>query len=144
MTWRPNVKKSMNLVSILHAVVSAVQVPFQGERGKRDGGYFMVAPLGLPEHDSVVEFPCLHDSFQSWVLCGAAEVVSGMCMFIIYIKCFHYSRTAVAAGLCCGCRPFSATLWGILGSAFQQRVYLNPWGDKICRTRSPFLHLADS
>lgn len=34
MTWRPNVKKSMNLVSILLAVVSAVCVcmPFEGEK----------------------------------------------------------------------------------------------------------------
>lgn len=103
----------MNLVSILHAVVSAVQVPFQGERGKRDGGYFMVAPLGLPEHDSVVEFPCLHDSFQSWVLCGAAEVVSGMCMFIIYIKCFHYSRAAMTAGLCCAVAGHSVQHYGV-------------------------------
>lgn len=63
-----------------------------------------MVPLGLPENDSVVEFSCLHDRFQSWALCRTAVVVSDTYMFIIYIECFHYSRAAVAAGLWCGAR----------------------------------------
>lgn len=105
-------------------------VTFQGRKGKCEGGCFMVL-LGLPENDSVVEFPCLHDSFQLWALCRAAVVVSDTCMFIVCIECFHYSRAAMAAGLCCGCQTFSGALWGILGSVFQQRCCLNPWRDII-------------
>lgn len=81
-------------------------MPFQGETGKCDGGCFMVF-LGLPENDSVVEFPCLHDNFQSWSFYRAAVVVPGTCIFIIYIGCFLYSRVAMAAGLCCGCQIFN-------------------------------------
>jgi len=117
-------------------------VSFQGERGKCGDGCFMVL-LRLPENDSVVEFPCLHDSFQSRALCRAAVVVSDTCMFIIYTECFRYSRAAMAAGLCCGCQTVSGPLWGILRSASQQRACLNPRGDRLCTTKSPFLHLSD-
>lgn len=109
---------------------------FQGGRGKCDVGCFTVF-LGLPENDSVVEFPCLHASFQLWAL------VSDTCMFIIYIEFFHYSRAAVATGFCHGCQIFDGVLWSILGSAFQQRACLNPWGGIICTIKSPFLHLSD-
>lgn len=71
MTWRPNVKKSMNLVSILLAVVSAVCVcmPFEGKKRKVR---CIIVPFGLPESSSILEFPCLLNSFQSYVLCRVA------------------------------------------------------------------------
>lgn len=92
--------------------------------------------LGLSEKDSVVEFLCLHASFQSWAL------VSDTCMFVIYIAFFRYSRAATAAGFCCSCQIFGGVLSNILGSAFQHRACLNPWGGIICTIKSPFLHLS--
>lgn len=107
MIWRPNVKKSMNLVSIWLSVVFAVPVcPF---REKQESVMVHVSRC-LWDFQKIIllfEFPCLHYSFQSWPVCRAAVVVSDTYMFVIYIECFLYSRAALAAGLCCSCQTFN-------------------------------------
>lgn len=111
--------------------------PFREKQEKCDGGCFMVS-LGLPENDSVVEFPCLHDSFQSWPFCRAAVVVSDTYMSIIYIECFPYSRAAMAAGLCWDCHSVGGVYIGEClptGSLFKS--------PERYTVRSNFLHLSD-